>query len=558
MQLIINNQAAVLKQGASFDYVSENRSFSDADDYSLSITLPLAGCPENLRIFGHAERKDTANRRAILEATIIDGTFMKHGVVTVVEANASEVKVQFLEGRSVQNFDTTFDDIYINELDLGEWPVKGLPSSGNVYLNPNDALDPVVLPWVNEDTGDLLNGMKYSGDTLVWDDLAKEMGGVSFMPYLITIAKRIVEAVGYTYDFTAWEQSPDKYLLICNTLPFTWDIYGFARALPHWSVTEFFEEVEKLLVAEIDIDHREKTFTLRFCSDIDPTAQPVRLDKVVDTFSAEVSYDDSLCQYKGTANIRYHECDYTIWKLYQCQWLVDMLKASGTDYVECADYAEFNQLTGSGATWEQKGKLYYLRDTDSYYLYIKSANVAGPIIPYQVNQFGDVIIDEASDNEIELNMAPVAIQEADYYCVYLQPSSFAEESQVDENGTEQPYAYATLLNGKPDGKPEYYDRIYLAHWDGTPYIMRQQYYNEPPCPTNAQLALKPRYAGYLSGIRIDPRHKVKFSWLASKLPAVRSLFNICGKRYLCEKITATFTETGMSQMLKGDFYPVSD
>ena len=41
MQLIIDGKDAVLKKGSSFDYVSENRSFSDADDYTLSITLPL-------------------------------------------------------------------------------------------------------------------------------------------------------------------------------------------------------------------------------------------------------------------------------------------------------------------------------------------------------------------------------------------------------------------------------------------------------------------------------------------------------------------------------------
>ena len=58
MQLIIDGKDAVLKKGSSFDYVSENRSFSDADDYTLSITLPLADCPENLDIFGHVDRMD--------------------------------------------------------------------------------------------------------------------------------------------------------------------------------------------------------------------------------------------------------------------------------------------------------------------------------------------------------------------------------------------------------------------------------------------------------------------------------------------------------------------
>ena len=122
MQLIIDGKNAVLKKGSSFDYISENRSFSDADDYTLSITLPLSGCPENLDIFGHVDRMDIDSRHIVLEASIIDRAFSKNGIITVVEATEVEVKCQFLEGRSVQNFLTTFDDVYINELSLGSYP----------------------------------------------------------------------------------------------------------------------------------------------------------------------------------------------------------------------------------------------------------------------------------------------------------------------------------------------------------------------------------------------------------------------------------------------------
>ena len=39
---------AALKKGSSIEYVSENRIFNDADDYSMEIELPLADCPQNL------------------------------------------------------------------------------------------------------------------------------------------------------------------------------------------------------------------------------------------------------------------------------------------------------------------------------------------------------------------------------------------------------------------------------------------------------------------------------------------------------------------------------
>ena len=58
---------------------------------------------------------------------------------------------------------------------------------------------------------------------------------------------------------------------------------------------------------------------------------------------------------------------------------------------------------------------------------------------------------------------------------------------------------------------------------------------------------------------IDPKMKTTFKFLSDTIPDVRSVFHIRGKRYICEKITATFTEkNGMSQLLKGVFYPMQE
>ena len=59
-------------------------------------------------------------------------------------------------------------------------------------------------------------------------------------------------------------------------------------------------------------------------------------------------------------------------------------------------------------------------------------------------------------------------------------------------------------------------------------------------------------------IEVDQKKKYSFSFLADEIPNVRSLFYIEGKKYLCEKITATFTEAGMSQLLKMTCYMVKE
>ena len=53
MEIIVNGTLAVLKAGSSFQYVSENRAFTDAEGYSLSISFPIKDCPRNIQIFGH-------------------------------------------------------------------------------------------------------------------------------------------------------------------------------------------------------------------------------------------------------------------------------------------------------------------------------------------------------------------------------------------------------------------------------------------------------------------------------------------------------------------------
>ena len=50
--------------------------------------------------------------------------------------------------------------------------------------------------------------------------------------------------------------------------------------------------------------------------------------------------------------------------------------------------------------------------------------------------------------------------------------------------------------------------------------------------------------------RIASNKKYKFKFLAKDIPNVRSLFVIHGQRYICEKITATFTEDGMSELVE--------
>ncbi|WP_289741584.1 hypothetical protein [uncultured Duncaniella sp.] len=582
MQLIIDGKNAVLKKGSSFDYISENRSFSDADDYTLSITLPLADCPENLDIFGHIDRMDIDSRNIVFEASVIDRGFSKNGVVTVVGATDIEVKCQFLEGRSVQNFNTTFDEIYINDLDLGIYPASSLPHYPSEYLNDiGHGAEQVALPWVYDESGSIQNEMVYdSGGSLVWSQSAKDTGKLSFQPYLIVIARRICQAVGYTCDFSRWEASPDFYLLICNTLPAAWDIPQYGRILPHWSVSEFFEELEKILVCEIDIDHKAKHIGLTFCNVITESLPVFKIDQVVDSFDSEISYNDGLCTFKGLANLSYADRGDEKWKFEQCQWFIDLIRSENKYYKEFQTEREFldwstasfgilgPSLTGKDTErGKNVGMLMHIVESNRYGIWRVVHSKLGTFLNmyfYQwldLNRFGDVIRDPDSDNDIELQCVPARIDYTDSEhgeCLFLAPSAFNENEELDSDGIRQPVAYSNFLKGEQDSLPVYYDKIHLAYWNGLNPEGGSSTASSL-CPgVDNRFSLGDRYASYMSGLKINPREKLKISFLSSVMPSVRSVFHIKGKHYLCEKITATFTENGMSQLLKGEFYPLLD
>lgn len=592
MQLIIDGKCALLKKGTSFDFIAENRSFSSADSYTLSISLPLAGCPENIAIFGHLNRMDTSARQVKLDAAIIDRAIHRYGVVTVVESSETEIKCQFLEGRSAQNFDDTLEEIYINELNLGAYPTDSLPNDPSTqWMGLRYGQEAVALPWVNNSSGNIQNEVVYANNAYTYHADCK---GLSYQPYLIVIAKRICDAIGYEYDFTDWERKDDlRYLLICNTLPWAWEVPQFARALPHWNVAEFFEKLEPLLGCEFDIDHKAKKIKFASISSILSNAKPIRLEKVVDSFTVNVTTADE-SNYIESANRHYKECNHNMWKFYSCPWFIKENAESKIVYdtldALIAENATYARLRSYGRGMPGLQNILYAKDVDTHFVircirteYVET-NSLGDVydrihILQPINVFGDKIVDENSDNDIELDFVPAWIDETDPEkgnCLFLEVASYSEDltsggtrpgtdsstSTNDKSEVVQPGIVQRLLEGEKEAKTEYYDKIFVAFWDGAPDT------GKFPSPTIDWITIREDWTYFVSQCslrfslspmaqpiyKINPKQKFHISFLSDDIPNVRSLFFIKGKAFVCEKITATFTEDGMSQLLKGEFY----
>lgn len=610
MQIYINSQPAAIKQGSSFEYVAENRYFSGADSYTLAISFPLKDCPQNLAIFGHINRKDVATSQIIFDCEIRDKAFVQYGSITITEINETEVKCQFLEGRSVQNYDVTFDDIYINELALGYPDTSPNGITSDIFAKDiDDGCNYLPFQWVNNHTGNIQNKWKNQGHDSRVQVLDSSVKGVTYMPYLIYIVRQICYKLGYSCNFLTWEQTKFKYLVCCNVLPYAWKLLDFAKALPHWTVTELFEQLEMLINCEFAIDHKNKTVTSHFPTDIITEDGTVELTNIIDEFSASVENGSS--NYRLMQNYRYADCSHRLWKYYSCndavKNIISLAYPSGTKRY----YKEFDTVDEMLAHWQKYAgthsesykidfqRLIYCKDVKMYFILrnykMTTTTTDGETFPHwdsiiqPVNTFCEYIADPDSETH-EIKIVPAWIDGTvgeEPNIIFMDLPEFGSDKSYSSN--EEAWANVQGMSAyiieqgedyNTQGK-EYLDKIYVGFWKKdyfeTSYVRFFNYHpiidyiemrksaglgTNPPTPTfwvrRYDLSLRlddGDFSRFAVGYKIDPARKYTFKWIADTIPNPRALFHILGKRYVCAQITAMFTENGMSQLLKGEFYP---
>lgn len=602
VDIFVDGQKTVLKKDSSFEFVAENRLFSGADSYTLSITFPLEGCPSNLAVFGHVNRHDVFARKVVFDCEIRAGEFVKAGSLALTDITESEVTGQFLEGRSERNFERPWDKVYINELDLGrpESTDATRTTPLQAWAFPAAGVRPVSvpLPWVNSNSAVIQNRARLDeSGHWVWNQTK-----LSYMPYLIDIVTRICSAVGYRADLSQWENDQQlRYIIVCNALPAVWNIPDYARALPHWTVQEFFEKLELFLPADFEISHRlkEVVFSRR-----DSLSLPdVHLDRVVDEFSVEIDFEDPDSDYRPARNRRYKECSHRMWPYYACRWFVKLRKDQIVKYDSLAQLVADNRVVYED--WKlhrgsNSEKLLYAADVDMYFVilpfrreWLPDQPEARPPIKGRyryyarlqpLNNFGEYVVDEDDDAAFDdIDFVPVRLDDTAILdnpepelgqIAFLDGNAWDESDTADSSESPEdefiiPMQLCTLEAGEQDSKAEYFDRIFFGWWNGVrfdssklphPYVydveVKEDWSGWRRNPFSFRLTEKA--APEAQRLPVERDRSVSFSFLSDTVPDPRAVFYIRGKRYICEKITAVFEEWGMSPLLKGVFWPLAD
>ncbi len=272
-----------------------------------------------------------------------------------------------------------------------------------------------------------------------------------------------------------------------------------------------------------------------------------------------------------------------MWKFYSCPWALKQMPI-----IRWATFQ--NMVNGLEIYMKHKDayqnsvykSLHYCPDVDTYFV-LSCYKIDSErdddgnwqkwhylrLIP--VNEFAPYLYDKREDADMtEIGIVPVCIDHTDELhgdMMFLECGTYGNEGDEDPNQT--PSANA-LEEGEKEKKEEYFDKLYVGFWNGNavgwhPFMPHPIIHKVEIRPNNVarqydySMRLTSSNGSSQSGLvnRIDQSRKYTFQFLADSILDVRSIFLIHGKKYLAEKITATFSaETGMSQLLKMDAYRI--
>lgn len=633
MILYIDNKEAVIPEGESFTYFEESSFFTDASGYSLDITLPLRGCAQNRAIFGHIELNPPASAR--WPASLLLGSERKEGTVVLVDVSLDSVKVQFLADRATEASSDTLEERFIDKLTLPQNYVEGGDNDGAfATLKATDFLQDldyqlseaftakypnssvggdkkiivrmpgIVIPWINTEESsvqnEMINGVyKYTGNV--------KRCGLSWMPYLLPLAKAIAKAVDYTCNFSDWEEKDEKNLVLCNAVPVDrtsgWG-YDFARALPHWSVSEFFKNLEPVLSGKFVIDRLRRTITFKDSEKRMKESAVVFLDKVDDEHEINSSFgmEETDGSYVRAKPYRYADPGHEMWKFMDCPWYIEKLAGHRIKHYPDLDSA----LSAMEEVRERKDQHYYIYHATKENVYICFYNyavviessdgkyaVSSSIQPRVINIFGPEIYSKKDDIEYEeLKCLPVVIPssrveltpegaydmlaairdgrtyEADHDII-ADSTAEVEDASVEQILEEvyQTIPVDEIANGETDDEGAYYNNLFLGYWTGWKASDPFNF-----CPSgygfrllgfkvwkreNFSMRLNDgTWEPYKALPKIDESTKFVYTFYSNTIPDVDAEFCIKGKRYLCKKIEVWVTRRGMSRCMRGEFYPI--
>lgn len=542
--------------------------------------------PANYEVFGHIHRQDVRKEKMILPAKlIIDGRVLMNGSAAVIGVDDTSVTIQLISGNAEFNI-LTNDDIYIDQLNLGEVGYPPFPQGADINFpfedkakiyGSVDTCSSVWLPVLYNDE-DLYNDVVYDFGTNKFCTTDRRIR-YCVQPYLLTVVRKIIEHFGYKEGENYIDQCWMRNLYIVSAVQTT-KING---ALPHWTVSQFFDELEKFCGVITVVDELTKTISLVDVNAYYSTSEYEYIDNVLKEFDTDID-DESEGKDVTTGNVGYQLPSGTN----------DGYLRVDRDLIRVAGKKTFDTY--------QKMENYYntLSDTEKKYAllicgwrYYINYNDGNNKLQ-EVNLYADLIRDEDNENvDVELKIMPAKIVQYNIGLYMNYPNYLANNkmwplvlnvpsaSFHTELGKEDKVCIQDVIEGNQELQTnrKKKDIIELAIFTGELHPVEVNYkgqlatYHYPFSFTDYKQTVSgqqdtlPEYSLSLNDLGSDSMgHRIReiraihsdipytIQFEKKWIPKLNCIYIINNKRYVAKKIEAQMNSRQLVPILKGTFY----
>lgn len=577
---LIDGMKAYPSTGSNIKLTLENPFIKSSGDHTMQVSFPL-DIPENRVVFGNINRIDVSKSKTVFEdcSLLCGTTVLLRGSGKLTSFSEKEVRLQLLGTSS--NVKTKAEGLYIDEVFFPEMiePYLTWCKKSNIGVDASIVErgfggvkgEYVFFTVVNDTTGRKYNRLRcYNNGTKMVYWLKRPAVQVNVM----FVLKYVLKALGYelvsnVYDVTPWNE---LYIVNLRRTP------KINKALPHWKVSTFLDEFQKLFNAVFIYDDVNMKVSIESYSDLQ---NKNRVEyKHEEAFSSD--FDEEGVSYVGSNNIKY-----------------DLVTCSDQKYAreipddifESFDYREYNTLAemlsaeGSRTKKELLTTLYFMKDCG--YVYWRIVDEEQGIMSYQICGFFDTLVkkgNKRSSNTTELKMVPVPIGESfvnesviEDKC--MMPCIEGPENEADskddeedvitvqdvledemsvEKEEEDEHMYLAFLESKTaifyyDGRNDRYYGIMKAFADRRESNVSQSWSLSLIASTGIVHNVGKFHK---TSVTIGAHNQYVQKFLCDEIPDPKNIYLFRNKPFLCSKIDLSINDDGVDRMKTGYFYEI--
>lgn len=580
VSLYIDGTAVVLPSDFATEIKIENSFFTKNGEYTYDFKIPLNN-PTNAALYAHLHRLNNVSeikekRQAVLMA---DNRCYINGTEIITDWTDDSVSIQLASGNSELNY-LIGASLEVSFLDMGKAELTDETGRVSYYTQSLQGsypeFDYVAAP-VSTPAG-ILNEWRFSVASSVYSLRLADDSIRVVQPYLCALVRRMLNALGYTIGVNQLEESRYSQLIVLHDV----NTLEYAKMLPGWSVTDFFENLERMFNLVLVVNNRDRTVDIVFANRFYIAAEEVHLSAVEDDYEVEVDEENAMLM--TNANVGYDLPDSEYFRFAKMN----------ESLVNLCEKVEQPSLLNVGLYFRENTPNRTIcidTSTDRQYVYrpYQLEIYQGGMYPLrEVNQYANL---DRDGEEVALKFIPCAQVYHSIPChdaggdktgdyIWLLPSIEGNVTAEGEDVSAMSMA-ELITSGQTDNSNSGSGRLSLAFWHGCksenalgpalpkayPLAMSDSMFQvltdgiegAPMTVVDSQYSLRLPVleAELYSGVYdIDTTKSYKFYTSDPNLPDAHLIFVIRNKRFVCREMNFTIAQGEKQKRWSLTCYPI--